>query len=705
MTKVLANRLKTGLKEIINTDQIGYMEGRFCGENTRLIADMIEYAKLTKTETILLLIDFEKTFDTINWNFLLQTLEFYNFGPFFINWIKLIYKDIYSRVANNGYISETFGISRGIRQGDPISALLFLPVAEIMATVIRNNTNIKGIVINDIELKLCQLADDTSLFLSDIESVKIALTCFEEFYRYAGLQLNRAKTEAIILHNNGNILIDSSLNIRWHSEPFKTLGIWYSLNTHEMISLNINERMDKIKNILNIWQTRHLSLKGKITVIKSLIMPHIIHLASVLYLDENLIKTIDSMLFNFLWSNRKHGISKNTLIQNIDTGGLKMICIFTMIKSIKIMWFKRLLSNYKAKWKNISWILLNINKTQLFSKLNLNLIPKPKIAYYEQSLAMWYEFVNIQPLNVAEILNENLFHNKDLTIDNLTLSKEFNILRKNDINKIEDIFNLNSKRFLNINQISLKCHKTIDVLLYNKLISAIPSRWKQMLKNDDHKDICKLPLLLFKQNDISQLFNKDVYNILIRRKSLAPSSQEKWVERYPFLEIIDWSQIYRLPYKICRDTKLQSQQFKLLHRYVNCNLNLFKWKIIDSPNCKYCGLTDTIEHFYYECCKSEGFWDNIIIWIKNITNISIKFTILEILFGIMQENDHSKLCNYIILQGKNYIYRCKMEEKEISTMEFLAKLKHCLHIDREIAINTDKLDIFDKTFGDTYDLL
>ena len=71
----------------------------------------------------------------------------------------------------------------------------------------------------------------------------------------------------------------------------------------------------------------------------------------------------------------------------------------------------------------------------------------------------------------------------------------------------------------------------------------------------------------------------------------------------------------------------------------------------------------------------------------------------------MQENDHSKLCNYIILQGKNYIYRCKMEEKEISTMEFLAKLKHCLHIDREIAINTDKLDIFDKTFGDTYDLL
>ena len=149
----------------------------------------------------------------------------------------------------------------------------------------------------------------------------------------------------------------------------------------------------------------------------------------------------------------------------------------------------------------------------------------------------------------------------------------------------------------------------------------------------------------------------------------------------------------------CRDTTLQSQQFKLLHRYVNCNLNLFKWKIINSPICKYCGLTDTIEHFYFECDKSKGFWENIKIWIKNITNISIKFTILEILFGIIQENDHSKLCNFIILHGKNYIYKRRMEEKEISTMEFLAKLKHCLQIDREIAITNDQLEIFEIAYN------
>ena len=80
-----------------------------------------------------------------------------------------------------------------------------------------------------------------------------------------------------------------------------------------MLSLNIKERMEKIKTILGIWNIRALSLKGKITVLKSLVLPHIIHLASVIYIEEDLSKELEKILFNFFWSNRKHGISKNTV--------------------------------------------------------------------------------------------------------------------------------------------------------------------------------------------------------------------------------------------------------------------------------------------------------------------------------------------------------------------------------------------------------
>ena len=64
-------------------DQIGYMKDRFIGENTRLIADVIDYCKHTLQPCIILLADFEKAFDTINWNFLQKCLTHFGFGPNF----------------------------------------------------------------------------------------------------------------------------------------------------------------------------------------------------------------------------------------------------------------------------------------------------------------------------------------------------------------------------------------------------------------------------------------------------------------------------------------------------------------------------------------------------------------------------------------------------------------------------------------------
>ena len=95
---------------------------------------------------------------------------------------------------------------------------------------------------------------------------------------------------------------------------------------------------------------------------------------------------------------------------------------------------------------------------------------------------------------------------------------------------------------------------------------------------------------------------------------------------------------------------------------------MYKWKIVESPNCLNCGSFDTIEHFYFECDKTKTFWNNIRIWIRTITEINIDFTILEVLLGILQENTHSVLCNYIIVHAKGYIYNCKNKQKDLSTI-------------------------------------
>ena len=206
-----------------------------------------------------------------------------------------MYCNIQSCVSNNGYQTLYLILYKEIRQGCPLTAFLFLLAAEVVATVLRNTDSIKGITVNGISIKLCQSADDMTLFLSNDSSVCHALQIFEEFYHYAGLKLNKSKTEATIIYDDGSLHSDDNLGITWINKPFKTLGIWFVLESRER--LNVSEKMDKIRDMLNIWQSRSLTLKGKIIVLKSLIIPQILQLAYVLPFSNALLNELDDMCF------------------------------------------------------------------------------------------------------------------------------------------------------------------------------------------------------------------------------------------------------------------------------------------------------------------------------------------------------------------------------------------------------------------------
>ena len=92
-----------------------------------------------------------------------------------------------------------FSITHGIRQGYAISALLFILCVEVLAIYIREQTENRGITIEDTEIKITHFADDTCLYLNGTNSMENVVMVFEDFYRYTGLQLNIEKTEAIWL--------------------------------------------------------------------------------------------------------------------------------------------------------------------------------------------------------------------------------------------------------------------------------------------------------------------------------------------------------------------------------------------------------------------------------------------------------------------------------------------------------------------------
>ena len=199
---VLANRLKRVINKLIHTDQNGYIKGRNIGYNIRLIQDVIEYFENDNIEGAILFIDFHKAFDTVNHNFLHVVLQKFQFGSSFCKWVETIYNKAEACFTNNGWTSRPFEIQRGIRQGCPLSALLFLLVVEILANKTRKNkSDGLEIKINGESkiIQLAQLADDTTLFLKNEQAVNNCIKTVIEFGKFSGLRLNLEKTEGLWL--------------------------------------------------------------------------------------------------------------------------------------------------------------------------------------------------------------------------------------------------------------------------------------------------------------------------------------------------------------------------------------------------------------------------------------------------------------------------------------------------------------------------
>ena len=93
---------------------------------------------------LLMFIDFEKAFDSIEWAFIERALNYFNFGPSLVNWFRLFYNQVSSAIQNNGWVSESFSLGRGVRQGCPMSPYLFIISAEILANFIRRDKDVKG---------------------------------------------------------------------------------------------------------------------------------------------------------------------------------------------------------------------------------------------------------------------------------------------------------------------------------------------------------------------------------------------------------------------------------------------------------------------------------------------------------------------------------------------------------------------------------
>ena len=274
----IAERLKPSLDRIISKCQTGFIKGRQISDSTRLVYDILHLSESKNIPGLLMLIDFEKAFDSLSWKFLYKVMAFFGYSENLIKWIKLFNTDVTAYVLQCGFLSESIPIKRGCRQGGPISPYLFLIGAEILARLIQSNPKIIGLVIDTTEFKLTQFADDTTLILNGSQhSLQAALNVLEIFGSISGLKMNRDKTKIIWIgakkFSKDELKVSEKLS--WGSSNFTLLGLKFSINLSEIPKINYDSVLHTIKREIEKWKYRHLTPFGKITVIKNNIIQNV----------------------------------------------------------------------------------------------------------------------------------------------------------------------------------------------------------------------------------------------------------------------------------------------------------------------------------------------------------------------------------------------------------------------------------------------
>ena len=700
ISKALALRLKNVLHEIICHDQTAYVKGRFIGESTRLISDILEITDLYDIEGYILTADIEKAFDSMDHTFLLASLKKFGFGQYFIDWIQVLLNDNESCVINAGTTSKYFKLLRGARQGDPIAAYLFIISLEIFFIMLRANPDIKQLNIFGHNFLLSAYADDTTFFVQDISSINIIFSTFDIFSSYSGFKLNVSKCEVsgIGILKGVNTALCNVKNVNLNTDSVKILGFHFSYNFNLSCDKNFISIIKKINNTLRVWSMRQLTLSGKITIFKTLAISKIVYITSISTLPNCILVELNKIHKDFIWDNKRAKIKHSTLISDYKDGGLRDIDVDLKVRALQLSWLKRLHDSNFHPWKVIpNHIFSKISACNSLFFPNFGLSSSASISipiFYEQLISFWSQVSSSTPRTTSSMLSESIWNNNLILIDNKPISP---IMFHNNVRSlfVADFFD-HLGNILDWNSFRVK-HNISEVLFFNwiRIIDAIPNHWRASIKADEGSSrvLCEFsPHLIVKANlfTMEKLTSRTFYDIMLVSKIKPPTSQRTLCSLLN-TESLPWKKIYILPRITSIDSYSRNFQYKCLNNILFLNHSLHRMGFTESPLCSYCSShNETMQHLFLDCEFSKVLWLDIKNHFANILTIP-DLTLQSAILGFFDVDKDSLALNNILLIYKLCLYRFR-DKKVPNFTIFLKNLREREFLERQIVLgNANKL--------------
>lgn len=320
-SKVLSTRMSKVLEEVIHPDQTCAVPGRLITDSLVLIRDAICYARDRNIRLVVLNLDFEKAFDRVSHQYLFEVLRRMGFPDRFLAWVGLLYGDITSKFIVNGKLSKAVNVRCGVRQGCPLSPLLFVCCIEPLAQVLRRDQWISGLGIpgsGGLTAKCVFYMDDVNILCTDRPSIDRTLDRTDWFGAASGAKLNRHKTEAQF---NGPWAPQelTGLPLTLIQDNIRVLGVHFDRAGKG--SGNWEGALTKTRQRLTFWGLRDLTFEGKLLIVKAMILPLFLLVTSVFNPPRRVLLNLDRQVFYFFWGSKWERLRREVVKKSPFNGG------------------------------------------------------------------------------------------------------------------------------------------------------------------------------------------------------------------------------------------------------------------------------------------------------------------------------------------------------------------------------------------------
>lgn len=322
LSRVLKDRISKVSSLLLSENQKCSNGRRNIFEASCLIRDEIGETRRADQNSLIIACDLNNAFDRVSYDFLLSTLRKMGINENFITFLTQTTRLSKSQILINGKLTDSINIDRSVRQGDPLSMILFVLYLQPLIDYLSAISNGNGETVT-------AYADDVTIILKDPSKVQRIIDAFRDFGMESGAKLNLRKTVALRIGDNFNT--PEELIVQ---DQIKILGVIYKDTLQESMQLNWENLWRSINALLWINRSRAIDIKQRVWLLNTFICSRLWYLASIFPLSEAVGKRIKQQICTFIWYGVQHRVRYEQIIKHKRQGGLGLHCPLRKSKSL-----------------------------------------------------------------------------------------------------------------------------------------------------------------------------------------------------------------------------------------------------------------------------------------------------------------------------------------------------------------------------------